>query len=111
MGGGLGLPSFGIWDYVISLSLCSRTHRSVHHVGLAVPQSLDGVEDVHHTLSLGHLAHNAAGAQHSAAAASVPVTHMYSTRQSVGRGGKSERHNLLLLYFFIFSPDVLALDE
>lgn len=52
----------------------SLTHRSVHHVGLAVPQSLDGVEDVHHTLPLGHLAHNAAGAEHSAAATTIPVT-------------------------------------
>ena len=41
-----------------------ETHRGVHHVGLAVPQALDGVEDVHHALPLGHLTHDAAGTQH-----------------------------------------------
>lgn len=47
------------------------THRGVHHVGFAVPQSLDCVENVHHTLSLGHLTHDAAGAEDSAASASI----------------------------------------
>lgn len=45
--------------------------RAVHHVGLAVPQALDGVEHVHHILPLDHLTHDADSTEHAAAAASV----------------------------------------
>lgn len=99
------LLSFAIWDYLISLLLCSRTHRSVHHVGLAVPQSLHGVEDVHHALSLGHLAHNAAGAEHSAAAASVPVAHTRTAQNNQWVEGKELKAQFIALTVGFWTND------
>lgn len=51
----------------------SDTHRSIHHVRFAVPQGLYCVEDINHTLSLGHLTDNAAGAEYSATPAAISV--------------------------------------
>ena len=54
-------------------SAAGLSYRAVHHVGLAVPQALDGVEHVHHILPLDHLTHDADSTEHAAAAASVPT--------------------------------------
>lgn len=68
----------------VPLSLCvSVTHRSIHHVGFAVPQSLHSVENIHHTLSLSHLAHDAAGTENSAAPTSISVDTKTETQRCV----------------------------
>lgn len=45
--------------------------RSVHHVGFAIPQGFHCMKNINHTLSLGHLTHNAAGTEYSTTATSI----------------------------------------
>lgn len=47
------------------------TYQRLHHVGFAVAQSFDGVEDVHHVLVLDHFEEDVAGAE--APATTTPV--------------------------------------
>lgn len=58
-----------------SFSLCRKclwlTHRSIHHVRFAIPQGLYSVENINHTLSLCHLAHDTAGTEHSTTPTSI----------------------------------------
>ena len=54
-------------------SRCGGTYQQVHHVGLVVPQRLHRVEDVHRPLVPQHLAHDAEGAEGTAAPAPVPA--------------------------------------
>lgn len=50
------------------------THRSLHHVGLAVPQGLHRVEHVHDVLPLHHFHHDADGTEHATPPATVSKT-------------------------------------
>lgn len=62
---------------IINPVLCSlflpskETYQSFHQVRFVVPQSLHSVENIHHTLSLEHLTHHAAGTEDSTAATSI----------------------------------------
>lgn len=59
------------FNFFIACHIFCIYYRSVHHVRFAVPQSLHSVENIHHTLSLGHLAHDAAGTEDSTAPTSI----------------------------------------
>lgn len=48
-------------------------YRSFYHVGFTVPQSLHGVENIHHVLPFHHLNHNADGTEHPAPATAISV--------------------------------------
>lgn len=50
------------------------SYQEVHHVGLVVPQRLDGVEDVHSPLVPQHLADDADSTERAAATSPIPVT-------------------------------------
>lgn len=49
------------------------TYGTLHHAGLAVAEALHRVEHVHHILPFDHLADDADGAEHAAAASPVPA--------------------------------------
>lgn len=51
--------------------------RAVHHIGLAVPQTLHSMKDVYHILPLYHFTHNTDGTEHPTAAA--PVQAVYNS--------------------------------
>lgn len=57
-----------------------RSYRTVHHVGLAVPQTLHSMKDVNNVLPLDHFTHNTDGTEHPTAAASVPADTQMSVR-------------------------------
>lgn len=56
---------------LLLLSVERSTHQRLHHVGLTVAESLNGVKDVHHVLVLNHLQQDVTGAEGPAAAAAV----------------------------------------
>lgn len=63
-----------IWPPELLLLLFSAetfTHQGLHHVGLTVAESFNGVKDVHHVLVLNHLQQNVAGAEGPTAAATI----------------------------------------
>lgn len=47
--------------------MCVRSHHSLHHISLVVPQCFDGVENIHNVLLLDHLVDAADGTERSRA--------------------------------------------
>lgn len=83
----------------------SATHRGLHHVGLAVPQGLHRVENVHNVLAFHHFHHDANGTEHA-----TPPTAVSESKESKGisaaQGGCTWHHHRCLgkntLFFKLF---------